>query len=247
MPDKAPSLLDCFAEIRNPDIYKNFLIHLFVMIPAAGVISVMGVAIDRFIGFVPYLPSPWHWVLAGVFLATGVIIVVYSYGYLAILGEGSPGTHIDEGTKRMVVTGPYTVIRHPSVVGKLAGVLGLGIATRSVTFTFVIIPLLLVYSLITNRYLQERYCESKFGDVYRRYRAIVPMLLPRPAGIKRWFRGEPAMALGQETQRYEPVGRDPSADTRPVRELPMYLAMLGGIIAVAAAAMLLIKHLFAGG
>ena len=201
MTRKAPSLLDCFVEIRNPDIYKNFLIHLFVMIPAAVAISAMGIAIDRFVGFEPYLESPWHWILAAIFVAVGVLIVVYSYGYLAILGEGSPGTHIDEGTKRMVVTGPYTVIRHPSVVGKLAGVVGLGIATRSVTFTFVIIPLLLVYSLITNRYLQERYCESKFEDVYRRYRTIVPMIVPRPAGILRWFRRQPAMELDQEVLR----------------------------------------------
>ncbi len=223
----SPTLLDCVAEIRNPEIYKNFLIHLFVMIPAAVLMGLMARFMEGLLGLRPFIAFPWNLVIAAALLGSGAAVVVYSYGYLAILGEGSPGTHIDEGTKRMVVTGPYTVIRHPSVVGKLLGVLGLGFALGSPLLTFVIIPLLLVYSLATNRYLQERVCEHKFGDTYRRYRRAVPMIVPRPSGIARFLRGEPAIDLAAPGAdvRYEP-----SVDA-PSHELRTYLLFLVLILA----------------
>jgi protein-S-isoprenylcysteine O-methyltransferase Ste14 len=188
----------CLAQIGNPLVYKNFMIHLFVMIPAAVVMSLFGKEIDRVVGLEPFLSAPWTWIAAICLFGLGGLIVVYTYGYLTILGRGSPGTHVDGGPRDLVVTGPYTAVRHPSVLGKLSGVIGLGFLTGSTVFTFIIIPLLLVYSLITNRYLQERGCEEKFGEDYARYRAAVPMLVPRPAGIRRFLSGAPAIELRGE-------------------------------------------------
>lgn len=186
------------AQTANPLVYKNFMIHLFVMIPAAVVMALFGRELDRILGLESFLEAPWTWIVAAALFALGSLIVVYTYGYLTILGEGSPGTHVDGGPRKLVVTGPYTAVRHPSVLGKLSGVVGLGFLSGSTVFTFVIIPLLLVYSLITNRYLQERGCEDKFGDDYLRYRGVVPMLIPRPAGIRRFLAGRPAVELGED-------------------------------------------------
>ncbi len=190
-----PGFWTCIAQTGNPLVYKNFMIHLFVMIPAAVVMAVFGKEIDRVVGLEPFLAPPWTWLAAAGLFGLGGLIVVYTYGYLTILGRGSPGTHVDGGPRDLVVTGPYTAVRHPSVLGKLSGVIGLGFLTGSTVFTFVIIPLLLIYSLITNRYLQERGCEEKFGEDYARYRAAVPMLVPRIAGIRRFLAGEPAIEL----------------------------------------------------
>ncbi len=186
------------AQTANPLVYKNFMIHLFLMIPAAVVMALFGREIDRVLGLESFLSPPWTWIVSAGLFALGGLIVVYTYGYLTLLGEGSPGTHVDGGPRKLVVSGPYTAVRHPSVLGKLSGVVGLGFLSGSTVFTFVIIPLLLIYSLITNRYLQERGCEDKFGGDYQRYREAVPMLIPRVAGIRRFLGGRPAIDLGED-------------------------------------------------
>ena len=117
----------------------------------------------------------------------------YVYGYLFLVGGGSPGTHVDGGPVRIVDAGPYTIIRHPSVPGKFLAAAGVGLAFGSPSFLFGFLPMLLVYSLLTNRFLQEPTCDKRFGATYQQYRAAVPMVLPRPSGIMRWIHGGAAL------------------------------------------------------
>lgn len=189
----APGLAACLGAIRAPAVYRNFIIHLVVMIPATVVMCWVALQLDAWWG--------WGWAIGprlsqlagGLSLGLGAVWVWYVYGYLYLTGGGSPGTHVDGGPARLVDTGPYTMIRHPSVQGKLAGVVGLGLLSQSPTFLVVFVPVLLVYSLITNRYLQERYCEARFGAAYAAYRRVVPMLIPRPSGVARWLKNQPAL------------------------------------------------------
>ncbi|MBN2054499.1 isoprenylcysteine carboxylmethyltransferase family protein [bacterium] len=187
--EKEPGLLQILAAIRHRELYLNVPIHLFILIPAATFLAFMGRRLDRILHWRPYLSPPVSVVLACIMFATGIFIVWYSYGYLYIKGKGSPGSHVDGGTRQMVTTGIFSVIRHPSVVGKLIGVLGLGVLFASPSFTVFIIPVLLLYSILTNRFLQEKYCEDKFGDEYREYRCRTPMLIPRAGALMAWLRG----------------------------------------------------------
>lgn len=200
MPDQAPSrelathpsVGACFAAITQPELYRNFAIHAFVMFPAAMVMCAIAHRIDVAMGW--RLPVP-----PGVGVAmvlTGAIWVWYVYGYLYLVGGGSPGTHVDGGPVALVDTGPYTMVRHPSVLGKLLGVIGLGIVWASPVFLVGFVPVLVVYSVVTNRWFQERFCEQRFGDAYDLYRKRVPMLIPRPDGVRRWWRGEAAVPEG---------------------------------------------------
>ncbi|MCZ7582440.1 MAG: hypothetical protein M5R36_03390 [Deltaproteobacteria bacterium] len=66
-------------------------------------------------------------------------------------------------TKNLVTTGIYSWIRHPSVIGKLIGVIGLGVLLQTPGFLVAIVPMLLVYSYVTNVHVQERYCVRNFG------------------------------------------------------------------------------------
>ncbi len=192
---RRPSVGACFAAIAEPELYHNFAIHLFVMLPAAVVMAWIGTRVDAALGLGRLLPWPLSGVLGVGVAAVGAVWVWYVYGYLFLSGGGSPGTHVDGGPTWMVDTGPYTVIRHPSVLGKLLGVIGLGLAFGSPSFLFGFVPVLVVYSLVTNRWLQERHCDARFGEAYQRYRERVPMLLPRPSGIRRWLRDEAAVDL----------------------------------------------------
>ena len=193
---RRPGLKACLAAIEAPELYRNFAIHLFVMFPAAMVMCFIAWQIDQVLGWPPLIPDPARWVLGGAMVGLGGFWVWYVYGYLYLSGGGSPGTHVDGGPTAMVDTGPYTVVRHPSVLGKLLGVIGLGVAWGSTIFLLVFVPVLIVYSLVTNRWLQERFCDQRFGPRYQAYREQVPMLLPRPAGLRRWWRDE--AALGEE-------------------------------------------------
>lgn len=190
---RRPELAACFAAIRQPELYRNFAIHLFVMFPAAMVMCFVATRVDAELGLAPLGPWPAVGVLGALLIGAGATWVWYVYGYLFLAGGGSPGTHVDGGPAAMVDTGPYTMVRHPSVLGKLLGVIGLGLIWRSPVFLVGFVPVLVAYSVVTNRYLQERFCDARFGARYALYRTRVPMLVPRPAGIRRWLRDEAAV------------------------------------------------------
>ncbi len=234
---RRPSFSACLAAIRAPELYRNFAIHLFVMFPAAMVMCFIATRIDAQLGWTPLIPAPERILLGALLVGIGGFWVWYVYGYLYLSGGGSPGTHVDGGPTAMVDTGPYTVVRHPSVLGKLLGVVGLGVAWGSSIFLIVFVPVLVVYSLITNRYLQERFCDQRFGDRYQAYRQVVPMLMPRPAGILRWIRDE--AALGEEDHSLPAP-----ADEHPPGvwgELRWYLAGLVGLITLFAGLLALLS------
>lgn len=205
---RRPRLSACLAAITAPELYRNFAIHLFVMLPAAIVMCWIATGVDTAVGLTPGWPPAVTWALGLALIGAGGAWVWYVYGYLYLSGGGSPGTHVDGGPTALVDTGPYTVIRHPSVLGKLAGVIGLGVIFQSPTFLLGFVPVLVVYSVVTNRYLQERFCDQRFGRRYQLYRERVPMLLPRPAGIGRWVRDEAAVPeeLPREEELPQPTG-----------------------------------------
>ena len=129
----------------------------------------------------------------------GGLWVWFVYGYLFLVGEGSPGTHVDGGPIRLVDTGPYAAIRHPSVLGKLLGVTGLGIAWGSTSFMFFFLPILVLYSFVSNRLIQEKFCHERFGESYAAYCSEVPMFIPNIKGLQRWKHKEAVLqdiALG---------------------------------------------------
>ncbi len=190
---RRPSFGACLAAIAAPELYRNFAIHLFVMLPAAMVMCTIGRQLDAALGLQPLVDGTAATVLGVALIGAGGFWVWYVYGYLYLSGGGSPGTHVDGGPTALVDTGPYTVIRHPSVLGKMAGVIGLGFLFRTASFELAFVPVLVAYSVVTNRLLQERFCDARFGPRYAAYRARVPMLIPRPAGLLRWIRDEAAL------------------------------------------------------
>lgn len=229
-----PDIRTCLAAIRRPELYRNFLIHLFVMFPGVVVMCLIATRLDQTFGLnrlVPWPASLWPGLIA---IGIGGASVWYVYGYLFLVGGGSPGTHVDGGPTRIVDTGPYTAIRHPSVPGKFLAAAGVGFIFGSPSFLFGFLPVLLVYSLLTNRFLQEPTCDKRFGATYGHYREKVPMFIPRPSGIVRWFRGEPA--LGQI------VPEEPAPHPKAARhELFWYLVGLFSMVSLFAGFALLFR------
>ena len=222
--ERRPGWRACLRTFTQPELYRNFAVHAFIMAPAGTAMAFIASRVDQVLGWQPLLPLPLGLGLGLACIGLGGLWVWYVYGYLYLSGQGSPGSHVDGGPTVLVDTGPYTMVRHPSVLGKLAGVLGLGIIFGSKVFLLAFLPLLVLYSLLTNRYLQERYCDVRFGASYQRYREQVPMLVPRPSGVRRWLADQ--AALGEADS--------PASGASPLgafQELRWYLVGLGSLIA----------------
>jgi len=178
--------MEIMAAAKRPAVYLNALVHLFIMIPATCFIAWLSVRLDSHFGLSPVVVPPWNYVLFGVLFPFGIYIVWYVYGYLAIKGEGGPGTHLG-GTQKLVTSGIFGISRHPSIIGKFVGVLSLGLLIGSPIFLFIIIPLLTTYSVVSVRFWQERLCEKLWADDYRAYRRSTPLILPRPLSLVRFL------------------------------------------------------------
>lgn len=176
-PPREPSFREIMFALKNPAVLWNVPIHVCILIPLTSVIAWLSTRIDRLLGWERVVPLPWGLALFAVLFPLGIFIVWYTYGYLSILGEGSPATHLG-GTKKLVTTGPFAYCRHPSIIGKFSGVLGFGLLVGSPAFLFVVIPLLTTYSLFAARFLQEKLCVRLWGGDYLRYRRTVPLVLP---------------------------------------------------------------------
>lgn len=186
--DYEPPFREVMGALWRPGVLWNVPIHLFILIPATSLIAWLCMRLDGFFGLEPFIGSPLRFVLFGIFFPLGVFIVWYTYGYLAIKGEGSPATHLG-GTSKLVHTGPFAGCRHPSIIGKFSGVFGFGFLVASPIFMFVVIPLLTTYSLVSVRFWQERLCVKLWGEDYLQYRRDVPLVVPRIGALLVWMRG----------------------------------------------------------
>lgn len=177
--ERVIALSDMFYALSRKELYLNVLNYLFILIPFVIFLNLVTCKLDSMFGFARLWGSPLNVLLFVFFTVPGILIVWWSYTCLVLIGEGSPSPHLG-GTKKLVRTGPYALVRHPSVVGKLLGVLGMGCLFASPTFLFILLPALLIYSLIYNRFYQEKGCEEIFGNEYLEYRREVPMIIPNP-------------------------------------------------------------------
>src|SRR5436190_5539605 len=122
------------------------------------------------------LPGPGWWPVA-----LGVVVFVLGLALRAwavrVLGRFFKFTVVVQAEHRVVDTGPYRLIRHPSYTGLLMVELGLGIMLG----TWLSIPACLLPPLIafTARLLTEECVLSReLGEPYRAYMARTKRLIP---------------------------------------------------------------------
>jgi protein-S-isoprenylcysteine O-methyltransferase Ste14 len=175
---QAPSFWEIMFAVRRPEVLFNVPVHVCILIPATSVIAYLATRLDTLFGWERFISWPIGLSLFSFLFPLGVFIVWYTYGFLAIMGDGSPATHLG-GTKNLVTTGIFSVCRHPSIIGKFLGVVGFGFLVGSPFFFFLIIPALTTYSLLAVRFLQEKLCVKLWGEDYLAYRKSTPLILPR--------------------------------------------------------------------
>lgn len=122
------------------------------------------------------LSFPWS-VLAVLGQLVGVALLVWGVlvtdvwhfiGLRQALGQPT-------GEEKLVITGPYRLVRHPLYTGGLLFIWFSPLMTRNV----LIFNLLLTLYLYVGARFEERKLLRTFGEAYAAYRKRVPMLLPR--------------------------------------------------------------------
>jgi len=78
---------------------------------------------------------------------------------------------------RLIDTGPYRVVRHPSYTGALMAFLGLGLCLANwVSLALILVPIFLVF--LRRMHIEEAALLQAFGDQYRDYMRRTKRLIP---------------------------------------------------------------------
>jgi protein-S-isoprenylcysteine O-methyltransferase Ste14 len=122
------------------------------------------------------LPGPGWWpVAAGLAVfALGLLLRAWA---VRELGRFFKFTVVVQADHRVVDTGPYRLIRHPSYTGLLMTELGLGIALGTwLSIPACLVPPLVAFAIRIRH--EERVLASELGDPYRAYMARTRRLIP---------------------------------------------------------------------
>ena len=152
-------------------------VYIPTLFPLTFLICLLAHFVDLQIGVQSFLPTPLNYWIAGVIFVSGVLLWLWTYEQLSRLGEGSPSP-VAGRTLKLATTGIYAYSRNPSLFGKLFGFFAVGVALNSVSFCFILTPLLLCGSLLEKIWRQEPQLVEIFGEEYEQYRKKVPLFLP---------------------------------------------------------------------
>ena len=168
-----------FRAILRPTILNMVAkVYIPVLFPLTFLIALSAVKLDELLGFGSgFLPEPTHLAIAATSLVVGGVLWIWTYEQLTRLGDGSPSPTAGRTTK-LARTGIYAHCRNPSLFGKLLGVLSVGFALNSISFCFILVPLLLAGSLVEKVVRQEPQLIEVFGEEYEQYRKEVPLFIP---------------------------------------------------------------------
>ena len=111
-------------------------------------------------------------------LAAGAALMLWCWWDFATRGRGTPAPFAP--TERLVVSGPYRVVRNPMYVAGVAILIGLALAAGAPGLVFYAAGFWLVTAAFVRLY-EEPTLARTYGDSYDAYRRMVPAWLPRRA------------------------------------------------------------------
>lgn len=106
----------------------------------------------------------------------GAMLYTWTIVLFARIGKGTQ-TPI-ASTQKLVIVGPYRLIRNPMVLGVICFVVGLGFILNSIGFIALNLIIPFTY-LVYIKCIEEKELEARFGKDYVKYKKEVPFLIPR--------------------------------------------------------------------
>lgn len=115
--------------------------------------------------------------IAGLALgAGGAALAVWCVLTFALVGKGTPAPF--DPPRRLVIAGPYRVVRNPMYVGAGAAVLGAAVYYGSLALLAYVVGFVAIMHAFV-RWYEEPTLERLFGSAYEAYRATTPRWVPR--------------------------------------------------------------------
>jgi len=142
---------------------------------------VLGVAGGVGLGFVfahghlLRLPAPTVWVITGLIIAWAGI--VFRFWAVRTLGRSFTTKVVVKEDQEVVTTGPYRLVRHPSYLGVIVILFGLGLA-MSCGLSLLSMVVLPVAGLVPRIKIEEAAMRSGLGDRYEAYCRDHSRLIP---------------------------------------------------------------------
>ena len=153
-------------------------VYIPILFPLTFLIGMSAIVLDTVLGFEDgFISGPHNYTAAAISFVVGAGLWIWTYEQLTRVGEGSPSPTAGR-TVKLVDTGIYAYSRNPSLFGKLLGFFAVGLALNSVTFCFILTPLILTGSLIEKVWRQEPQLVEIFGQDYINYRNKTPLFIP---------------------------------------------------------------------
>ncbi len=110
-------------------------------------------------------------------IVLGTFLALWCVALLLRRGQGSPHPFVAK-TKRLVIVGPYRIVRNPMMWGIGAILVGLCLLLGAGTLWIGFVGFFLfIYWFVPN--FEERDLEARFGEEFREYCRQVPRWVPR--------------------------------------------------------------------
>ena len=159
--------------IRNVLTPIGFVIFSGIIV----VFVVLSPLLDTFLGFPQFLPlSLYLWVSLPVVAFGAFLVLLSMFHFIRVKGTPVPFNPPQE----LVATGPYACVRNPMLSGLFILLFGLGGLLRSISLTFLFIPIFILFNIWELKTIEEPELVKRLGEEYTKYRDRTPMFIPRP-------------------------------------------------------------------
>ena len=140
------------------------------------IIVLAGLQTDRWLDLPELVPGVGGSIAGSVLFGVGGSLCAWCVvSFFRARGTPVPMNPPDE----LIVSGPYAWVRNPMLTGVFMALLGLGLMLHSVGISVIWTPVYVLLHVAELKWVEEPELVRRFGAVYERYRAAVPMFIPR--------------------------------------------------------------------
>jgi len=162
------------AFLQKAVIVFIYLTIFWMLLPV--LLFSIGFKMDSLVNIDLHLSQIMGWIL----LFAGLAIILIAFGQLRFQGKGFPISHL--APEIFVASGTYKYFRHPIYVGYTISFAGISMVLNSGMSLLFSTPILLFGWIGYAMFYEEKVLIIRFGSVYEKYKASVPMLITKKIG-----------------------------------------------------------------
>lgn len=156
----------------------------YIMTPVGGILFfsliiglvLLSLFLDKAFEYNDYISFPLDLIFGFVFLFPGIILM----GSCVVYFFKNKGTPVPLNPPPVLINdGPYAYSRNPMLTGLFIILFGIGFICNSITLTFILTPIFILFNIIELKNIEEPELEKRLGEEYVGYRNKTPMFIPK--------------------------------------------------------------------